>query len=239
MARGESSSVRQEFGKLLQSRLALSKPEQMKELLRLLRHKDADLVVVGLKVVQAKKEDAADLAPEVADLLEDNRPKVREASVEALQGSDPPPARRCPRYSRVLAAAQVSAHVPGPHRRGHCRCQRHRERGSLRFLPRRRPASRKLKVRGEGSETAINRVLLKIGQPAVEGIFQVINPEFRGGGKDEIIYRKTLYKTLAGLGSSCRAQANYERLLRLRNKENRYKDVRDAAGAAMFAMDPK
>ncbi len=96
-----------------------------------------------------------------------------------------------------------------------------------------------LKVRGEGSETAINRVLLKIGQPAVEGIFQVINPEF--GGKDESIYRRTLYKTLAGLGPSCRAQANYERLLRLRNKElnKRYKDVIDAAWAAMAAMDPK
>ncbi len=76
----KSSSVRQALGMLLQSRLALLQPEQMKELLPLLRHTDVDLVVEGLKVVLAKKEAAAEVAAEVANLLKRDEATVRKAS---------------------------------------------------------------------------------------------------------------------------------------------------------------
>jgi hypothetical protein len=85
-------------------------------------------------------------------------------------------------------------------------------------------------------------VLLKIGQPAVEGSFTILveklQLEFAGG--DNINYRKKLYETLAKLGPTCRSKANYERLLRLWKKEaaKKYKDVIEAAAAALSAMDP-
>ncbi len=230
--------VRQAMGKLLQSRLEFLKPEQMQtDLLPLLKHRDADIKVVGLKVVQAKKKDAADLAPEVADLIKHGEAKVREAALATLKALGPAASKalpkvleilgELPKYQRSSLALIVADIVDAKDTENAARF--------ISFLVEGlHPEA--LKVPVEGREAAINKVLLKIGQPAVEGIFQVIDPEARG--KDESIYRRTLYKTLAGLGPSCKSPDNYKRLLQKRNMEKLYKDVQEAAGVAMAAMAP-
>jgi succinate dehydrogenase flavin-adding protein (antitoxin of CptAB toxin-antitoxin module) len=233
-------AVRKALAGLLDTRLAALKPEEMTELRPLLRHKDPALVQVGLKIVGERKGDAATVADEVAALLEHDDGGVRKAALADLEALGPAARKALPRlyeildntpkHERTSLALTASRIVDFKDAESMRRLVPHLVAGL-------HPAS--LQNKGWKTEAAIDEVLLKIGQPAVEAIFAVLNPETRG--KDEINYRKNLYDALAGLGPRCRSEDNYQRLRELRNREiaKKYTDVIEAAGRAVAAMAPE
>jgi hypothetical protein len=239
LAAEKDPAVRESLSRLFEARLATLKPEQMTKLLPLLQHRDPEIVRLGLKVVRDRKEDAADVAGEVAKLLEHDDAGVRGAALAALQSLGLAARKALPKVFEILDQTP------------------RRERTSLalataglidfkdrenvkRLVPflvdGLHPEA--LQAQGEDTEAAINRVLLKIGQPAVEGIFAALDPNSRG--KDNINFRKNLYNALTGLGPSCRSRAHCEKLRMLRNKEveKKYRDVIEAAQTAYAAMTP-
>ena len=95
-------AVRQALIKLLRSRLTRLKPEQMKQLLPLLNHKDTEIVLVGLKVVQDRKDEASVVADKVAELLKHDAGEVREAARNALLAMGPAVEKALPTFSLRL-----------------------------------------------------------------------------------------------------------------------------------------
>ncbi len=245
----KAPAVRQALGELLQSRLALLKPEQMKELLPLLRHKDPDIVVVGLKVVLAKKEAAAEVAAEVTNLLEHDNAEVRAAALNALKAMGHAASKalpklftildKTPKYERTSFALTIAGIVDVTDAKDAANVDR--------LVPvlveGLHPES--LRIGGEASEAAINQALLKIEQPAVDGIFTRLK-EILGmpsPGADNVKHRATLYYALAKLGPSCKSKNdnNYKRIhdLWIAEGEKKIKDVIKAAAAAQAAMDSR
>jgi HEAT repeat protein len=234
------AGVRQALARLLETRLAALKPEEMIELRPLLRHKDPALIQVGLKVVQDRKEDAAAVAPEVAVLLEHDNARVRETALAALKALGPGARKalpqlfevldQMPRKERTFLVLIVAGILD-------VKDAKSVERLVPFLLGGLHPEA--LQAQGGETETAIHKVLGEIGQPAVAGIFAILDPDSRG--KDEINYRKNLYNALAGLGRQCRSEDNHQRLRELRDQElkKKYSDVIDAAGRALAAMNPK
>ena len=243
----KDADVQKALDNLLKSRLAMLKREQMREqLLPLLRHKNADIVLVGLKVVRDSKEKAADVAAEVADLLKgDNAKTVREDALATLKVLGPAADKALPKLFEILAKTRRSQRTPlaltvavivdakdGTNVR----------RLVPFLLDGLHPNA--LKV-GASSKAAINRVLLKIGQPAVEGSFKVLSDILASNSpdtKDNAHYRMNLYETLAKLGPKCPAQGNHDSLQRLWKTESARKsntDVTEKARAALNKMDSR
>jgi HEAT repeat protein len=242
-------SVRQALGKVLHSRLAMLKPDDLKQQIpRLLRDKDTDLVAVGLNVVIAKKDAAAVVAGEVADLLKpDNNDKVRGTALAALKAMGPSAKNALPKLLEILkdmpkfqrtALALTIADLVDP-----------KDPATVDpivpfLLEGLHPKAPQIKVPGESTETAIKQTLVKMGQPAVEGIFTALaeNLDIEVSGVDGANYRKNLYYALEQLGPSCRSnKTNFETIknLRMREIKKKYKDVNDAATAAYIAFDSK
>jgi hypothetical protein len=242
-------AVRQALARLLEARFNALTAEEMTELLPWLRHKDPRIVLVGLKVVQARKEEAAGMAMEVAPLLQHEDEEVRDAALRALKTLGPVARKalpklfevlgKTPRYQRTSLALLVAGIVDA------------RDAAGVQplvpiLLDGLHPEA--LRTQGEETEAQINAVLVKIGQPAVEGIFTVLGEilKLESPGKDNINYRKTLYYALAGLGPSCKSIENFKRVKMLRDKEPKnskgkpfYEDVVEAAQTAYGAMDPR
>jgi hypothetical protein len=233
-------AVQQALDRLLASRLAALRPEEMTELLPLFRHKDPEMVLAGLKVVQDRKEDAAAVAGEVAGLLQHDGEEVRAATLAALEALGPSAQKALPRLFEVLGKTPKRENTPLALLVS--RIVDVKDFGNVQrlvpfLLDGLHPES--LRGQGEKTEPTINGILREIGQPAVDGILAVLDPDTRG--QDEINYRTKLYNALAGLGPQCKSKDNYEALRVLRNRElkKKYPDVIEAAGRALAAMDPK
>jgi hypothetical protein len=89
-------------------------------------------------------------------------------------------------------------------------------------------------------KTKVGDLLVRLGQPAVDGIFLILK-DLSYRGKTNIIYRKELFKTLALLGPTCKSESNYKEMTRLRERESSepYPDVQEAVIKAHAAMKPK
>ncbi|MGH7169315.1 MAG: hypothetical protein ACRELG_03450, partial [Gemmataceae bacterium] len=242
--REKDSAVRLALTNLLKSRLSKLKPEKLKEqLLLLLQHKDPEIILVGLKVVRDRKKEAADVAAEIADLLNDNTAKtVREEALATLKTLGPAARKALPKLFEILkntakfhrtplaltVAEMVSA-----------KDAKNVESLVPILLEGLHPNS--LKV----SEAAINRALVKIGQPAVNGIFTVLTEILSSANPDTLKnfqYRKTLYETLAEVGAKYKSPGNHaflQRLWKTESKKNRNDKLIKAARAAMDAVDPE
>jgi hypothetical protein len=235
----KDGAVRQALAGLLDARLAALRPDEMAELVPVLRHKDPEIVQAGLRVVRDRKEDAADVAVEVAALLEHDDDGVRAAARATMDVLGPAARkalprlfevlRKTPKYEGTSLALTVSRIVDFKDAEGVRRLVPFLVAGL-------HPTS--LRDQGEKTEAVINGLLRKIGQPAVDGIFAVLDPKTRG--RDEFQYRVNLYDALAGLGPRCKSEENYETLRELRNRElkKKYQDIIDAAGRALAAMNP-
>jgi uncharacterized protein len=247
-AREEDAAVKQALTKLLKSRLATTNRETLKEALpRLLQHKDADIVLVGLKAVQAKKEKAADAAGDVAGLLNADTPKdVEDEALAALKalgtaasGALPKLFERLgqiPQYQREPLALTAAGMV---------------ERKDVLNVKRLVPFLLKglhpksLESGSGASKAAINEVLRRFGQPAVDGAIKELNENLNDNNasdKNSSHYRMNLYESIERLGKSCQSKENYESLHDLVKREAKKqfnKEVIDAAVNARKAMDDK
>ncbi len=235
--------IRQALAGLLEARLARLKPEEMTELLPLLGHKDPEIVQVGLRIVRDRKEDAAGVAAEVAAVLEHDDAALRGAAVSALESLGPAAQKalpklfeilkEMPKYQRTSLAFTVSRIVD-------FKDSENVQRLVPFLVESLHPES--LRDQGEKNETRINDVLRKIGQPAVDGIFSVLDAglKLEIAGVDNVNYRKNLYIALAGLAPRCRSKDNYDELMGLEKREQKkkYPDVIAAARRALAAMNP-
>lgn len=241
----KETTVREAVADLLRSHLALLKRDQMQELLPLLRHKNKELILIGLKAVQVHKEEAADMAAAVAELLNDKTPRVREAVLVALKALGSASHKALPQlfeqlkertqYRRTALTLTIAGMIDLSNTESVDRLVPF-------LLEGLHPKA--IQEQDKAAEAAIIRVLVKIGQPAVEGCFTILDAglKLEVAGADNINHRRKLYEALAKLGPTCKLKAHYERLLRLRKKEaakNKFnKDVIAAAGIALAAMDP-
>jgi hypothetical protein len=241
--------VRKALAGLLEAHFSRLKPEEMTELRFFLQHKDPGIVRVGLNVVRARKQEAAVVAPEVANVLTRDEPELREAAETALQAIGPAADKvllrlfdileKRPKDQRTSLALTVYALIEA------------RDAASLErlvpcLLDGLRPTS--LRAQGEKTEAEIDKVLVKIGQPAVDGIFLVLDR--KAADKDHASYRKNLYNALVTLGPSCKSKANFKKIQSLREKEPMhtklggtesapdYPETYEAARNALYKMDP-
>jgi hypothetical protein len=241
--------VRQVLDNLLKDRLATLEREQMiVELRPLLADKDSAFVLVGLKVVQERKAKAADVAVEVADALKRSDEKeVREQALKALQALGSTAEKALPKLFELLdnprtpqrtALALTMADIVDPKNSSKTK------RLVPVLLKGLNPEA--LANQAESNESKINRALLKIGQPAVDGCIEILNARLFGPNadkKENIHYRRKLYETLAKLGPTCRSQRNYDEIKMLWKGESsmKHSDPKavEAVGGAMNKMEPK
>jgi hypothetical protein len=240
----KEAAVKDALLNLLRARLAQLKRKQMKELLPLLRHRDTVMVIEGLKIVQKRKQDAAELVDAVAELLKNDTAEVREQVLGALKALGPAAGKALPKLMEVIEQtpkyerthlALTAACLVGT------KDTDAKDRLVPFLLEGLHPKA--LGNQGETTEAEIHRTLVKIGQPAVDGCFTILSAilELQIAGRDNVDYREKLYETLARLGPTCKSEANIEMLTTLLNKEykKKYRSVIAAAGNAKTAMTPR
>jgi hypothetical protein len=235
----KNAAVREALMRLLEARLAMLGPAEMNELLPLLRHPDPAVIRKGLKVVQDRKEEAAAVSAEVGALLRHDDAAVRGAALAALAAVGPAAGKALPGMFEVLDQTPKSERTPLALTVAaiiDVKDGKSVERLLPVLVDGLRPES--LRRHGARSEAQINGALRRMGQPAVDRILAILDPNTRG--IEEINYRKNLYNALAGLGPQCRSKDNHEKLKDLRDQEltKKYPDVIAAAGRAVGAMAP-
>jgi HEAT repeat protein len=225
--------VRRALVEALVALLAPLKPEEMKELVPFLQHKDKELVLLALKIVVQRKEEAATVAAEVVIRIDDNATDVRSAALAALAAIGPDAKKVLPTLFQRLDKTPDAQRTPLALTVARIDLENPKLVSYL--LDGLHPQS--LKNHGTNTEPQIQQILLKIGQPAVDGIFTVLAREHRG--MDGAYYLANLYNALAKLGPSCKSKANYDQLKAVRGKETElYNDVRAAYQKAASAMYP-
>jgi succinate dehydrogenase flavin-adding protein (antitoxin of CptAB toxin-antitoxin module) len=240
----KEADVKEVLHNLLRSRLAQLKREQMKELRPVLRHKNPEMVLMGLKLVQEHKQEAAAVAEDVAGLIEDNSTEVRATALATLKVLGTAADKALPKlfevldktnkYERTSLALTTASLVDT------------KDATNIdRLVPFLLEGLHPKALEKEGKEDEIDRVLLKIAQPAFVGSLQILNKilEDKSAGRQvNSDYRKTLYGTLARLGPKCKSKDNYDLVhsLWLKEAKLRFNDkLIKAASAAMHAVDPE
>jgi hypothetical protein len=257
-----AASVRTALLELLEARLATLEAGQMSELLPLLRHNDPEIVQMGLNVVRDRKAAAAAVTAEVMDLLARDEARMREAALAALQALSPAVRKQLPRLFEALKKRPKEQRAAlGLAVFGLIDANDARSLQSLVpfLLDGLHPAS--VRAPGAKTEKEITEVLIKIGQPAVDGIFQNLETllavekqarlDFKDVDTDNNSCRKNLYDALATLGPSCKSPGNFNRIRELRKKEPTVKspngretrflheEVDKASWKALNAMDAR
>src|SRR6185437_11548396 len=237
LASDKSKDMRLAIAKRLDARLNRLKPEQMTDLVPFLRHKDEKMIRIGLGIVQTRKSEAAAVSVELAALTKHSDATLGRLAFKALQAVGPAAKDAVPLLLESLKEAPPA--------------QRHELAVTIGTIEPNDPKvlevvlpqlleslhPRAIEMRGP-TLTQINKVLVSIGQPAVEEIFKQFATRV-ARGKDALNHRKHLYLALASLGPKCRSKENYDRLKGFRGKENQaHSDVLEAAGKALKAMDP-
>lgn len=233
----KSPRIRELLAKRIGTRLAELKPEQMSEFIPLFRHKEPAIVEAGLKIVLMKKRDAGPIAGELANLTKHPEARIRRMAFEILQAVGPAGKEAVPSLLAMHKEAAEAERLPLAVLLGSIAAKDGKivEVVLPDLLAGLHPRGRKP---GAPTLTQINKVLVAIGQPAVDAIFKRFETlSYRG--KDNIDYREELFKTLAGLGPGCRSQDNYRQVKLLRDKEKSqgYPKVLAAVSRALKAMD--
>jgi serine/threonine protein kinase len=247
----QNKEVSDKAESLLDKRIESLRPNELTELLPLLKHKNTRFVLKALAAVGSKKQ-ASGIAAEVANLTSPaNEPSIRAAALDALEstgsalGADAKPVARkvldsfnektTPEDEKLKLAFTIAAIQPGDAEVAKAIVPRLLD--ELQWHGRERPDE---KVREK-----VVRILDAYGQPAVAEVVKRIDRILDGSGPhhpERVSSRRELYNVLAHMGNRLKSDENYQELDRLRTREQKSgnKDItlRDDLYKALGAMKP-